>query len=80
MPYKDLSDLPDGVRNNLPRHAQEIYKAAFNHAWDEYAARGLAGREETAHKVAWGAVKKSYRKNEKSGKWESADDASKPGM
>jgi cation transport regulator len=80
MPYKNLSDLPDGVRNNLPTHAQEIYQAAFNHAWDEYAARGPAGREETAHKVAWSAVKKSYRKDQTSGKWERADAASKPGM
>ena len=69
MPYQTLSDLPDSVRNNLPTHAQEIYRAAFNHAWDEYAARAADGREETAHKVAWSAVKKRYRKDEKSGKW-----------
>ena len=25
--------------------------------------------EETAHKVAWAAVKKKYRKDEASGKW-----------
>ncbi len=29
MPYDNLSDLPDSVRNNLPEHAQEIYRAAF---------------------------------------------------
>ena len=68
MPYHTLSDLPQGVREHLPRHAQEIYKEAFNNAWNEYE-----GREETAHKVAWTAVKKSYRKDEKSGKWVSAD-------
>ena len=73
MPYQTLSDLPDSVRDNLPRHAQEIYRSAFNHGWDEYAWRRLAGREETAHKVAWSAVKKSYRKDEKSGKWLSAE-------
>ena len=53
--------------------------ATFNNGWDEYAARGLAGREETAHKVAWAAVKKKYRKDEKSGQWESTDDESGPG-
>jgi cation transport regulator ChaB len=26
MPYDNLSDLPDSVRNNLPKHAQEIYR------------------------------------------------------
>ncbi|HAC29026.1 MAG TPA: cation transport regulator ChaB, partial [Marinobacter hydrocarbonoclasticus] len=36
MPYDRKSDLPDGVRNNLPAHAQEIYRKAFNSAWEEY--------------------------------------------
>jgi cation transport regulator len=36
MPYNSLKELPDGVRNNLPHHAQEIYKEAFNSASDEY--------------------------------------------
>jgi cation transport regulator len=73
MPYKSTADLPDSVRDNLPKHAQEIYQEAFNSAWDEYKGRGPEGREETAHKVAWSAVKKKYRKNEESGKWEPAD-------
>ena len=50
----------------LPAHAQDIYREAFNHAWQEYASpeerRGDASREETAHKVAWSAVKKKYEK------------------
>jgi cation transport regulator len=73
MPYKSIADLPDNVSNNLPKHAQEIYKEAFNSAYEEYKERGPEGREETAHKVAWTAVKKKYRKNEKNGKWELAD-------
>lgn len=72
MPYKDLSDLPESVRDNVPRHAQEIYKEAFNSAWDEYKdpddRRGDASREETAHKVAWSAVKQSYEKGD-DGRW-----------
>ncbi|MGE5382264.1 MAG: ChaB family protein, partial [Omnitrophica WOR_2 bacterium] len=36
MPYKEIDDLPERVRGNLPKHAQEIYLAAFNSAWDEY--------------------------------------------
>jgi cation transport regulator len=66
MPYENLSDLPDSVKDNLPQHAQEIYRAAYNNAWDEYAdpedRRGDASREETAHRVAWSAVKESYEK------------------
>ena len=37
MPYADISDLPASVRSHLPTHAQEIYLAAFNNAWEEYA-------------------------------------------
>lgn len=73
MPYKSVKDLPERVRENLPGHAQEIYREAFNNAWDQYAKpedrRGDASREETAHKVAWAAVKKVYEKDEKSGTW-----------
>ena len=36
MPYHSANDLPGNVRNVLPKHAQEIYLAAFNNAWDEY--------------------------------------------
>ena len=62
MPYDTLEDLPDNVRNVLPKHAQEIYQAAFNNAWDEYIDRGPADREQTAHRVAWAAVKHKYVK------------------
>lgn len=73
MPYKNTKDLPDSVRENLPDHAQEIYLEAYNSAWDQYdepeERRGDATREETAHKVAWAAVKRVYEKDERSGKW-----------
>ena len=72
MPYDTVTDLPDSVRDNLPKHAQEIYKEAYNSAWDEYKdpdeRRGDASREETAHRVAWSAVEQSYEKNE-DGEW-----------
>ncbi|MDD1649808.1 MAG: ChaB family protein [Methylococcaceae bacterium] len=69
MPYKDISDLPTSVREHLPKHAQEIYRAAYNSAWDEYAQN-----EERAHRVAWSAVKKNYKKDEASGQWKANDD------
>lgn len=76
MPYSRLSDLPDSVRDNVPRHAQEIYKEAYNSAWDQYAdpddRRGDASREETAHRVAWSAVKEKYAKGE-DGNWRAKD-------
>lgn len=72
MPYERLDELPENVTNVLPKHAQEIYLAAFNSAWDQYAKpgdrQGDDTREETSHKVAWAAVKQSYRKDD-SGRW-----------
>lgn len=71
MPYDSISKLPDSVRDNLPKHAQEIYKEAYNSAYDEYKdakdRKDTASREETAHKVAWSAVKKVYHMDE--GEW-----------
>ena len=57
MPYKSIDDLPEGVRNALPKKAQEIFLKAFNAAWNEYGHD-----EEKAMKIAWGAVKKKYKK------------------
>ena len=72
MPYANTADLPNGVRDNLPQDAQEIYLAAYNNAWEEYREpanrRGTESREEVARKVAWAAVKKIYEKNA-SGDW-----------
>lgn len=72
MPYDKISDLPDNVRDNVPKHGQEIYMEAYNSAWDQYKdpddRRGDASREETAHKVAWAAVKNDYKKGD-DGKW-----------
>lgn len=62
MPYASIDDLPASVRAHLPTHAREIYLAAFNNAWIQYASRDHAQREETAHRVAWAAVKHTYHK------------------
>lgn len=67
MPYTDNSKLPESVTKHLPTHAQDIYRAAFNAAWDEYKSpktrrHSEETREQVAHKVAWAAVKKKYTK------------------
>jgi len=73
MPYKTNADLPESVKNVLPEHAQKIYLEAFNNAWEQYdegeALRGNNSREETAQRVAWAAVKRTYQKDDKSGTW-----------
>lgn len=72
MPYQTAEQLPEGVRHVLPAHAQDVHKEAFNSAYEEYKdpddRRDDADREETAHKVAWSAVKQSYAKGD-DGMW-----------
>jgi cation transport regulator len=66
-----VSDLPEGVKDNLPQGAQKIYMEAYNSAHEEYKdpdkRRGKESLEEAAAKVAWSAVKKKYEKAD--GKW-----------
>ena len=60
MPYSTNFDLPISVRDHLPEHAQDIYREAFNHAWQQYAEDPR--QKEIAHRVAWAAVKRVYVK------------------
>jgi cation transport regulator len=74
MPYKSTADLPDKIKSHLPKHAAEIYLRAFNHAYEEYKDPKKRrdpheGGEQVAHKVAWAAVEKKYKKGA-SGQWE----------
>lgn len=69
MPYSSNNDLPESVKDNLPDHAQDIYRAAYNSAHEQYG-----GDEERSHRVAWSAVKNDYHKNDK-GKWVRDKDA-----
>ena len=62
MPYLTNADLPPSLRRRLPEHAQDIYRSAFNNAWDRYGDSNPERREEIAHRVAWSAVKKRYCK------------------
>lgn len=66
MPYSSIDELPDSVKNVLPNHAREIFKEAFNSAYENYKdpedRRGNDNREDVARKVAWAAVKKKYSK------------------
>jgi cation transport regulator len=72
MPYQTNEELPDSVKNVLPPHAQDIYRVAFNSAWEEYKnpekRRRKELREQVVRKVAWAAVKAKYHKAGK--QWE----------
>lgn len=63
MPYRTISELPDGVRTHLPPRAQEIYLVAYNSAWSEYGPDDLQ-----AQRAAWAAVEREYRRDVR-GQW-----------
>lgn len=53
MPYTD--NIPNIIKN-LPKHAQDIFLAAFNNSFHKN------GKEADSFKIAWAAVKNSYKK------------------
>jgi cation transport regulator len=65
---KQLSARTKKQIDSLPQHAQHIYKKAHASAIDQYQnpekRRGdkKQSPEEVAHKAAWAAVKKQYKK------------------
>lgn len=66
MPYRTNAELPESVKGNLPARAQDIYRSAFNSAWQgcrSEALRQAIQREQTAHKVAWAAVRRRFEQD-----------------
>ncbi len=62
MPYEQIDELPQDIKEQLPEHAQQIFFAAFNAAQSD----GLS--EEGARDVAWNSVKNEYEAGN-DGKW-----------
>lgn len=65
---ENLSESTKKRIDELPSHAQEIFKEAHSSALEQYKdpdkRRGgkKESKEEVAHKVAWSAVKKNIKK------------------
>ncbi len=65
----ELSEATEKRIDQLPDHAQHIFKKAHSSAVKEYQDPGKRrggkkeSAEEVAHKVAWAAVKKEYAKD-----------------
>jgi cation transport regulator len=64
---KQLSTRTKKQIDSLPEHAQHIYKKVHASAIDQYRnpekrRGGKQSAEEVAHKAAWSAVKKQYKK------------------
>ncbi len=65
---EELSEATEKRIDELPKHAQHIFKKAHASAIKEYddPEKRRGGKEESAeevaHKVAWAAVKREYKK------------------
>lgn len=70
--YSSVSQLPQSIRSVLPIPAQDVYKNAFNSAFEQYRSpadrRDEHTREASAHRVAWAAVRHVYTEAH-DGKW-----------
>ena len=72
---EDLSESTKKRIDELPSHAQEIFKEAHSSALEQYKdpdkRKGgkKESKEEVAHKVAWSAVKKKYKKDNEDDTW-----------
>lgn len=68
MCYETNDELPERVRDVLPDSAQDLYREAFNDAWERYADLAddpRAGtRRKTAHGAAWDAVNEAFEKRD----------------
>jgi cation transport regulator len=73
MPYESLQALPSSIKTHLPLRAQEIYREAFNLAWEQYAdllaRQGPASVEEAVSRSAWAAVRRKYRQDPMTRQW-----------
>ena len=57
VPYVVNEQLPPAVRDHLPLHAQDIFREAFNHAFEQ----GYPD-EASDFRIGWAAVKRQYQK------------------
>ncbi|MBM3314266.1 hypothetical protein FJY71_00280 [candidate division WOR-3 bacterium] len=62
-PYGSVADLPEAVKK-LPAHAQEVWLAAYNAAYEQ-----SDGDEAKAAATAWAAVKKAGYEQDADGAW-----------
>ena len=72
MPFESNDDLPEAVRSKYDEKEQEIFRKAFNAAWDG-TCKEREDREECCFKIAHSAVEnalKEERKEQNAFEWE----------
>lgn len=67
MPWKNITDLPPEIRENLPAEAQKLFLGSFNGAYDGTCKDKGDDKEACAISIVRGTVKKQYK--QENGKW-----------
>ena len=62
MPWKNITDLPPEIRENLPEEAHKLFLGSFNGAYDGTCKDKGDQREACAISIAWGTVKKQFKR------------------
>ena len=62
MIYETVKQLPATIRDVLPDKAKEIYRKAYNQAWEKFAKDARRGLNQPglAHQQGWTAVQHEY--------------------
>lgn len=76
--YESIDDLPDEIKNTMPREAQELYLNEYQRFWRE---QDTAEAEEQnliprVHRNAIDILKGKYEQDEKTGYWRPRQDVS----
>jgi len=70
--YKSIDDLPQHLKDELPREARELYRAAYNRILEKESTPGEAEPPDRAHRLAHEggmlAVMGEFQQDE-SGRW-----------
>jgi cation transport regulator len=79
--YESIEDLPDTVRDVLPREAQEVYLEAFHESFEGYDEETSSemNQEAVANRDAWAAVKAEYTRDDETGEWYPAGEVPEEG-
>lgn len=69
--YRNLEDLPQSLRNELPELAQRMYLAVYQRVWETTAMGGEESEDklaDTAHEAAMLEVQRRFDRDEQ-GNW-----------
>ena len=70
-PYRELDDLPQSLRKELPEDAQRMYLAVYRRVWETTAMSGERSNHDldgTAHEAAMLEVQRRFDRDDR-GNW-----------